>query len=364
MADIDRSPLTRAAAAAILARGAGRRIVVVGDVFLDEYLVGRPERLSREGPVPVLAFERRFCAPGGAANPARNLAALGAIALQVGVVGADAAADELRRVLAIDGPDDGGGAGGRAPGDGGDDGPPPSCGAIDIGGLVVDPERPTTRKTRIVSQSLSVPQQVARIDRQWRSPVSGAVEAAVVAAAEARCAVADAILVSHYRSGVVTPAVCAAARASAAARGIWLTVDAQGDLAWFHGFHLVRVGRQDAAESLRRPLEREADFEAAARGLLAELGARVVILGRGAEGMSVADDAGGYIVLRPANVSEVFDVSGAGDTVIAVVTLALAAGADIHEAVELANFAAGFAVRRLGVAAPTVEEVLGEMGEA
>jgi rfaE bifunctional protein kinase chain/domain len=327
--------LTRPAAATLLARAAGRRLVVVGDVCLDEYLVGRPERLSREGPVPVLAFERRFAVPGGAANPARNLAALGAVALQVGVVGQDATADELRAVLGAAG--------------------------IDVAGLVVDPGRPTVLKTRVVAESLSVPQQVARIDRQARAPIAGAVEAAVVEAIRRGAATADGILVSHYRSGAVTPAVCDAARSAARERGIWLTVDAQGELDRFHGFDLVRVGRQDAAESLRRPLETEADFEAAARGLREEIGARVVILGRGAEGMSVADDVGGYAVIHPANVSEVFDVSGAGDTVIAVVTLALAAGAGVRDAVELANYAAGFVVRRLGVAAPTVDELLAEI---
>ncbi len=328
-------PLTRAAAAALLARAAGRRVVVVGDVCLDEYLVGRPERLSREGPVPVLVFERRFAVPGGAANPARNLAALGARVLQVGVVGADAAAGELCGLLGADG--------------------------IEVSGLVVDRERPTVLKTRIVAQGLSVPQQVARIDRQARTAIAGEVEAAVVAAIGRYAATADAILVSHYKSGAVTPAVCAAALGAARARGVWLTVDAQGDLDRFRGFDLVRVGRQDAAASLGRPLDDEADFEAAARGLRAELGARAVILGRGAEGMSVADEAGGYAVVHPANVSEVFDVSGAGDTVIAVITLALAAGAALGEAALLANYAAGFVVRRLGVAAPTADEVLAEI---
>lgn len=327
--------LSRAGAAEILARGRGRRIAVLGDVFLDEYLVGRAERLSREGPVPVLAFQSRFCVPGGGANPARNLAALGVTARQLGVVGSDAEAEELRALL-------------RASG-------------IEAEGLVVDPERPTIRKTRVVAQGLSAPQQVARIDRQVRRPVGGAVERALVAALEAAAAGADAILVSHYRSGVVTPATCAAARSAAAAAGAWLTVDAQGDLDWFAGFHLVRVGRQDAAESLRRRLEVEADFEAAARDLIETLGARIVVLGRGAEGMSVADAAGGYAVIRPTNVSEVFDVAGAGDTVIAVLTLALAAGAATAEAVQLANHAAGLVVRRLGVAAPSAEELLAEI---
>lgn len=333
--DSTRPTLSRAAAAAILDRAIGRRVAVVGDVFLDAYLVGHPERLSREGPVPVLAFERRFCLPGGGANPARNLAALGAEAVQIGVVGADDTAAELRRVLAAAG--------------------------IDGGGLVVDPARPTTLKTRIVATGLSVPQQVARIDRQLRLAVAGTTEAAVCAAVASHAADAHAVLVSHYRSGVVTPAVCDAARTAAAEHGVWLTVDAQGDLAWFTGFDLVRVGRQDAAANLGRALEREADFEHAARTLREALVARVVVLGRGPDGMSVADEAG-YAVLRPANVSEVFDVTGAGDTVIAVMTLALVAGASVREAAELANHAAGCVVRRLGVAAPTADEILAEMG--
>lgn len=329
--------MTAAAVAALLERCAGLRVVVVGDVFLDEYWVGRPERLSREGPVPVLAFQRRFCLPGGAANPARNMAALGAKARQVGVVGADAAAEELRRALAEAG--------------------------IDAAGLVTDPSRPTTVKTRIVAEGLTAPQQVARIDRQVRADLDDAVAARLVAALAAGAAGADAILVSHYRSGVATPAVRDAARAVAADRGIWLTVDAQGDLDRFAGFHVVRVGRLDAANSLGRHLESEDDFAAAGRELRARLGARVVILGRGPRGMSVVDEDGHWVV-RPANVSEVYDVAGAGDTVIAVVTLALAAGAGTHDAVWLANTAAGIAVRRLGVAAPTAAEILAEIDPA
>ncbi len=312
------------------------QVVVVGDVFLDEYLVGQAERLSREGPVPVLAFRRRFVLPGGGANPARNLAALGARVVQVAVVGDDAAGAELRAALA--------GAG------------------IDVAGLVVDRDRDTIVKTRVVAEGLAAPQQVARIDRQERRPVAGPVEAALLAALRQAADGAAAVLVSHYRSGVVTPALGGGARA-AAAGGTWLTVDAQGDLERFHGYDLVRVGRQDAAESLGRRLEEEADYRLAAETLRAELGAQAVILGRGSAGTSLAD-ASGYHVLPPANVSEVFDVSGAGDTVIAMTTLALAAGVPMRQAVGLANVAAGIVVRRLGVAAPTPGEILAEIRRA
>jgi D-glycero-beta-D-manno-heptose-7-phosphate kinase len=328
--------LDPARAAEILAGARGRCVVVVGDLFLDEYLVGAAERLSREGPVPVLAFRRRLVLPGGGANPARNLAALGAAVRQVGVVGPDPAAEELRAALVADG--------------------------IDIAGLVTDADRPTTVKTRVVAEGLAAPHQVARIDRQDRRPVTGAAAAALRDALGRAVVGADAVLVSHYRSGVVTAGLAATAR-SLVADPTWLTVDAQGDLAWFEGYHLVRVGRQDAVTSLGRRLEAEADFRAAATDLRRQLGARAVILGRGAAGTSLAD-GDGYAVLPPANVSEVYDVAGAGDTVIAVATLALAAGAPVRDAVRLANHAAGIVVRRLGVAAPSADELLAEVVRA
>ncbi len=320
-----------------LQRMRGHRLVVVGDLFLDEYLIGRPERLSREGPVPVLAFQRRTSQPGGAANPARNIAALGSTVTALGVVGEDPAGAELCRGLADAG--------------------------IDTAHVVVDPDRPTTIKTRVMAEGLSVAQPVARIDRQDRRAVSGQVEQELLWALERAAVGASAILVSHYRSGVVTPTVCDAARAIARRQGLILAVDAQGDVDWFLGFDLVRVGRADAQTALRRTLAVEAEFESAARELRSRLGARAVVIGRGRAGMSLADEQG-YAVIPPANPSEVFDVAGAGDTVVAVMTLCLASGGSVREAASLATFAAGWVVRRLGAAAPTAEELLAEIQRA
>jgi len=329
--------LGRAAAASLLASLAGLRVIVVGDVFLDRYLVGRAERLSREGPVPVLGFRRSFTRPGGAANPARNIAALGAAADQIGVVGDDDAGRELVALLAQ--------------------------GGIGTDGVVVDPDRPTTVKTRIVAEGLAVPQQVARIDVQERSEVVGDAASSVVAAVARKAATADALLVSHYRSGVSSARVCDAvrsARVDADGRRVLLTADAQGDLDRFRGFDLVRVGRQDASAVLGAPLGDDDEVADLLPRMREALDAGVLVLGRGSQGMSLADEHG-YAALRPANVSEVFDVTGAGDTVIAVMTLALAAGADARTAAALANLAAGAVVRRLGVAAPTAVEVLAEI---
>jgi rfaE bifunctional protein kinase chain/domain len=327
-------PLTVARAKEILSRASSLRLVVVGDVFLDRYVVGRAERLSREGPVPVLSFIRQRSLPGGAANPANNLARLGAEVVQVGVVGDDAPAEELRALLVDEG--------------------------IRPDGLVVDASRPTSVKTRIVAEGFATPQQVARIDDQSRLDVCGAVQDRLLGALREAAAGADAVLVSHYKCGVVTDDVCDAAR-DVTDDDHWLTVDAQGDLSRFRGFDLVRVGGQDASTTLGSDLTTEDDYEHVVFEILGRLDARVVMVGRGADGMSIGE-AGRYAHVPPNNAHEVFDVTGAGDTVIAVTTAALAAGASVDDAVALANLAAGIVVRRLGVAAPTIEEILTEIG--
>jgi rfaE bifunctional protein kinase chain/domain len=201
---------------------------------------------------------------------------------------------------------------------------------------------------------------VARIDRLSRQPVPDDVEAEIRRQLRLLATDADALLISNYRSGVVTEGVCDAVRGLARDGGPLLTADAQGDLPRFRAFDLVRVARADAAAGLGRQLETEADYASVGESLRRELGAGVVIIGRGSEGMSVVDDSG-YAALPPSNVSDVFDVTGAGDTVIAVVTLALSAGLTVREAVEIANLSAGIVVRRLGVAAPTPDEIVLEL---
>ncbi len=321
----------------MLLRMSERRVVVVGDLFLDEYLVGRSERLSREAPVPVLAFTRRFSRPGGAANPARNIASLGATTIQAGVVGNDDAGRELKDSLTEAG--------------------------IDAAAVVCDPTRPTTVKTRVVAEGVAVGQQVARIDRQSRAALGPEVKSELLQVLQSACSEADTLVASHYMSGVIDGEVCEAARRAAEPGKLFLAADAQGDLGLFEGFHLVRVGRGDAAAGLGRPLESEHDFRTAAVEIRRELGAEAVVLGRGPAGMSVADEMG-YEVIPPANVSEVYDVAGAGDTVVALLALAMASGLPVRDGVELANHAAGLVVRRLGVAAPSRAEILAEVERA
>lgn len=323
-------------AAAILSAVGDLRVFVVGDLFLDEYLVGRAERLSREGPVPVLAFERRSSMPGGGANPARNTAGLGARTSQAGVIGDDPAGAELRAALEHAG--------------------------VSTAGVIVDPTRPTIVKTRVVAEGLSAPQQVARIDRRDRRPFSPEIRHAVAESAASGASQGDVVIVSHYRCGVVGRPVTDAVR-SVRGEGTLLAADAQGDLELFSGFDVVRIGRADAEQALGRPLEDEPAIRAATLEVKRSLGARLVMLGRGALGTSIADDQG-YALIPPLNVSEVYDVSGAGDTMIAVAAVTLATGATTREALDLAHAGAASAIRRLGVAAPSREEILREVAAA
>jgi rfaE bifunctional protein kinase chain/domain len=319
----------------LLPRLRGRRIVVVGDVFLDEYVVGRATRLSREAPIPVLEFERRFYLPGGAANPSSNVVTLGGVARQVGVVGDDEAGQQLLQKLREAG--------------------------IDTTGVVTDPSRPTTTKTRIVAQgSLRFPQQLARIDHLDRQPVGEDVERALIAHLETLVPQADAVLVSDYRTGVVSEAVVAAVLNVARRYERLATVDSQGNLHKFHAFDLVKCNHAEAQAVTGRTLSSEDDFQRAGETLLEELEAQAVVITRGPEGMSLMGTGPlfqEYTHLPAANRSEVFDVTGAGDTVIAGLTLALTAGVDLLAAARLANYAAGLVVRKLGNATATPEEL-------
>jgi len=302
---------------------AGHHVLVVGDLFLDEYVLGQATRLSREAPIPVLEFVRRFFVPGGAANPAHNICALGGRATVVGLVGADESGTQLLSELRRAG--------------------------IDPGGIVVDPGRRTTTKTRIMAEgSLRFPQQLARVDRIDRRPLDGEVEAELVAQVQKWVPTVDAVLVSDYQTGVASPCVVQAALSSARAGGKLCTVDAQGAFSKYAGFDLIKGNRQEIEAALDCLLLHEEDYRLAGGKLLHSLGANAVLITRGPDGLSVIGQAEGHHHLPAANRSEVFDVTGAGDTVIAVATLARIAGADVLTAARLANFAAGWVVRKLG----------------
>lgn len=311
--------------AAVLGRLEGIRVLVVGDLFLDRMIFGKVTRVSREAPVPVLEETRQTALPGGGTAPALGVAALGGGAAQVGVVGVDGDGDELCRLLAAHG--------------------------VDTAGIIRDPGRPTTVKTRVVAEGFLVyPQQVARVDRIARRPLGAEIEAAVIGAIRAEAGAADAILVSDYRSGVVTPAVIAAIRDAAVGR-LLRTVDAQDALRLYAAFDLVKCNQAEAERALGGVVS--SDALAAWRR---RLDCRMVAVTRGPASALLAHE-GGVEEVPAANRSEVYDVTGAGDTVIAVLTMALAAGAAPREALELAQLAGGIAVRKWGNVPVAMDEL-------
>jgi D-beta-D-heptose 7-phosphate kinase/D-beta-D-heptose 1-phosphate adenosyltransferase len=308
---------------------AGRRVAVVGDLMLDHFQFGRVDRISPEAPVPVVRFERDEYRLGGAANVAHNVVAVGGRAELVGVVGRDEAAAELRRHA-------------RAAG-------------IDDRAFVEDPARPTTRKTRIVT---SRNQQVARLDHEVDRDVSGAVLGAVRSAAARAISQADAVVLSDYRKGVVTATVIEEAIRGAAGRVPVLVDPKVPDALRYRGATLITPNHHEAELMTSAAIRTPDDVRAAARRLHDHTGASILITW-GEHGMWVLD-AGGPAVVEaalPAEAREVSDVTGAGDTVIAVLAVALAAGASLVDAARLANTAAGLVVARFGPAAVTHAEL-------
>ena len=321
------------ALAALLPCMTGKRIMVVGDLCQDEYIIGRAQRLSREAPVPILEFQQRFTLSGAAANPALNINSLGSVPLMVGVVGRDEAGESLCARLQAKG--------------------------IDVRGIVVDPSRPTTVKTRVLAEvSLHFPQQLVRVDRQERRGLDATVKERIIGFIGSAIDEVDAVLFSDYKSGVVEEEVIAATLSLARSKGKILTVDSQGDLFKFKNFTLVKCNREEAESVLGQPLPSDGNlFRRVGQRLQKKLNTQVMLITRGSDGMSLVDARGACLHIPAANRSEVFDVTGAGDTVIAAFTLALAGGASVSQAAHISNHAAGLVVRRLGNATVTLPEL-------
>ncbi len=323
------SPMSRQRLDALLVTMAGTRVLVLGDVMLDRYLLGDVERISPEAPVPVVTVSLERSVPGGAANVAANLAALGATAQLHGVIGDDAPGTALSEALAAR--------------------------AISSLGLTVVPGRPTTAKTRIVARG----QQVVRLDHEVTTPLPDTAREAVRAAAHAALAGCDALALEDYDKGVLDPELAQSLIAAARDRGIPVVVDPkQRHFFGYAGATVFKPNRRELEQALGAPFGKDPDAMEAVR---VRLGAAHLLLTLGEEGMLLVS-ADQPLRRTPAIAKEVFDVSGAGDTVTAWLVAALAAGADIAEAAWLANLAAGLVVGKRGtatVAAAEVREALG-----
>jgi D-beta-D-heptose 7-phosphate kinase/D-beta-D-heptose 1-phosphate adenosyltransferase len=306
---------------------AGRRLAVVGDLMLDRFVWGTVRRISPEAPVPVVEVERESQHLGGAGNVVANVVALGASAWPLGVVGDDAEADLLEAEFRRAG--------------------------VDAAGLVRDASRPTTTKTRVVAHN----QQVVRADRERRHAVGGEAEEAIVRALADRLGEADALVVSDYDKGLLAGGLLARVLGAAAGRGVPVCLDPKvRRFAHYRPVTVVTPNHHEAEAATGMPATTDEELEACGRRIQEMLGGPAVLITRGEAGMSLVDAAGG-VEHVPTTAREVYDVTGAGDTVIATLALALAAGASMREAAVLANFAAGVVVGKVGTATATGREL-------
>ena len=306
----------------LLARMSGRRVVVVGDVMIDEWIWGDVSRISPEAPVPVVAVREHTFTLGGAGNVASNLRALGARVSFVGGIGDDPEGARLRAMF-----DDLG---------------------VDARGLLSLGDRPTTRKTRVVAHN----QQVVRADWESTAALRDDDRRRVVEAVQAAVREADAVVLSDYAKGFLHREIVEAALGAP----VVVADPKPANVALFAGVTCIAPNAGEAALASGTAIRDDASLERAGRELLRQLGCRYVLITRGEQGMSLfgAEDDRFDV---PAVARTVYDVSGAGDTVVAVLTLALAAKISARTATQLANFAAGAVVEKLGTATATPREI-------
>lgn len=303
-----------------------RRVVVVGDAMLDMYLIGDVERISPEAPVPVVRVSERRYTLGGAANVAANVAAIGAEVTLVAAIGDDRRGEQLRTELATAG--------------------------IRDDGVIVVADRPTTSKTRVLARN----QQVVRIDEEHEAVIDGAAQDDLLHRMQRSLRRADAVLLEDYNKGVLSPRVIAAALDQARRRGVPSVADPK--YRHFFEYRGATVFKPNRRE-LEAALGAAVDIEHADTlpQVMERLDVQNLLLTLGPQGMALLDRPG-QVTRLPTQAREVYDVSGAGDTVTAWVGTALAAGAAIREAAELANYAAGIEVSKAGVAVVSRDEVL------
>jgi len=318
--------LTRDRLEALLGKMATTRIVVVGDAMLDVYLVGDADRVSPEAPVPVVTVHASRHALGGAANVAANVAAIGAECRLVAVVGADARGESVKTELEDD--------------------------KLGTQYLVTDTTRPTTSKTRVVARG----QQMLRIDEEIEHPISARIMEQLGTALERAMRDADALLIEDYNKGTLVPQVIERGLSIAKKRGVPVVVDPKfKNFFAYRGATVFKPNRRELEQAMGAALDLA--HPDALPDALAKLAVDNLLLTLGAEGMMLITKDG-EVVRVPSMAREVFDVSGAGDTVTAWVGTALAAGASVREAAHIANFAAGIEVGKAGVATVSPPEVL------
>ena len=327
-------PPRLASLAPLLQKFSRSRVVVVGDFVADEYVYGETERISREAPVLIVRFERSELAPGGAGNAAQNLASLGVEVRAVGLVGHDALGSRLLGVL--------------------------RAGSVDVRGIQRLRGRATEAKTRILAGGRSTRrQQMLRVDRT-PEPVPPAVERRLIADLRRAARGATAVLASDYGSGVLSPRVVEALRGLRRS-GIPVCVDSRYALNAFSGLTMLKPNEPELEAATGIRASTPEGLSRAARSLLRRLGCETLLVTRGRNGMSLFVRGRRPVHLDAHGDKEAVDVTGAGDTVAATYSAALASGAEPVEAMQLANVAASIVVQKAGTATVSREEILGEL---
>jgi D-beta-D-heptose 7-phosphate kinase/D-beta-D-heptose 1-phosphate adenosyltransferase len=308
------------------------KVLVVGDIMLDRYWWGSVARISPEAPVPVVRLVRQTLAAGGAANVAVNVAGLGARPLLVGVVGSDDEARLIRQEL--------------------------EHSAVNVGSLIEVPDRPTTVKTRVIAHS----QQVARIDQETDADLDGSAQEKVIAKLADLVPEADAVIVSDYAKGLLTNEMLAELMAICRNAGKCVLVDPKGkDYKKYRGATMITPNRREAAEACNFDENSEKMVERSGAKLIGDLDIEAVLITQGEAGMTLFrhDRPPRHF---PTAAREVYDVTGAGDTVIATLASTLGAGADLETATDLANIAAGLVVEQIGTTAVSLNDLRAALG--
>ncbi len=317
----------------LLAAMQGKRILVIGDVGVDRYTMGTVERISPEAPVPIVLVEEEKLKLGLAANVADNVRTLGAEPWLTGVVGADRTADDFRGLL-------------RASG-------------IEPAFLIEDTSRRTVLKERIVSER----QQLLRVDYESQHPISKQIEKRLLSQIKGLTAEADAVILEDYAKGMLSPGLTAAIFAAARSAGRPVAVDPNMKTAveMYRGAFVLTPNTKEAEKLAGMQIRDEESMLEAGTKILKAAKSDHVVITRGKDGMAIFSAGSAKVTLIPTYAREVYDVSGAGDTVISVLTLALAAGASIEDAAVLGNLAAGVEVGKRGTATVTPDEILAAM---
>ena len=302
-------------------------LLVLGDVILDCYLWGQVERICPEAPVPVVEVTRESMMLGGAANLVTYLKSLGAQVSLCGVVGKDEAAQEISKKLKEMG--------------------------VDSHGLICESHRPTSKKTRIVAGH----QQVVRFDHETKACVASETTQKISAFLEKNWKKFDAIIISDYGKGMITPLLLEKITKLHEKNSKLISVDPkERNMEYYKGVSLITPNKKEASFAAQKDIETEEDLKETGRKIIHRLQCENLVITLGADGMALFKKSGEFLKI-PTFAKEVFDVSGAGDTVVSVLTLALSCGASLEEAAVLANFAAGIVVGKIGTASVTPEEL-------